>query len=758
MISRALTLLLICGAASSAFAADAWRNPMPFPPLPEAISSFGATSTGDHIYVFSGHMGRVPGNSSDGLSPHFTRLNLRDPQAKWEELALHKPSQSPGLVAWNGNIYRVGGLSFTNKAGEETAFNSLDVFAKYDPKTNAWKDLPSLPEPRSSLDAAVVGDKLYVVGGWNLQGASSMDAPWHEEALVFDLTKEDGKWEPIAKPPFQTRALAAMGHQGKLWVMGGMKSTNQTTREVHIYDPQTNTWAVGPELAGGDQLAGFAISAFVAGGQLCYNGSEGIIYKLKPDGSDWQMVERLMFPRSFHRLVAASDNTLVAVAGVARGGGYLANLETIELTSAGTPRPKLAQWSVPFEGKAKHSQMLLLSGSSLYVFGGNNSRNPHDFSKDMISSEAFRFDLAARSVEQLPNLAQGVQSGAAVQIGPRNDQSIYVLGGIGFVGDEHQSLDTIYQYRLRSKAWMDEVQHLPGSRSMFSATVSGNTAWLFGGAEVNTGKGLVSDTLRWQPASGEPAEVVPSAAIPTPRRSFGAATLEDKFYVVGGLGEKTGIVPTAAAFDLKEGKWADIASPGVARVFPNLVAVAGKLYLAGGFARVDGHFAPATEVEIYDPATNAWQAMPGELPLKGKQLLEYQGRLLFFGVDEGKEGVANFALLDLTPDSKFVSTGPTFARGGDSSSEDAAEMVNRLLKLDANKDGKVAADEVSGRFAPIIAKADANQDGVATKEEIEAYVKASMPAPAAGPRQGGPSPPENRRDEGRPQRSPRDAR
>ncbi|QDU27953.1 N-acetylneuraminate epimerase precursor [Anatilimnocola aggregata] len=731
MLSRSLGLLLGLVAAIPAIAADAWVNPMPYPPLPEAISSFGATVSGDHIYVFSGHMGRVPGNSTDGLSPHFSRLNLREPNAKWEELALLQPSQSPGLVAWKGAVYRVGGLSFTNKAGEETSFNSLPIFAKYDPASNTWKELAALPEPRSSLDAAVVGDKLYVVGGWNLQGASSMDAPWHEEAYSFDLTKENGQWQAIAKPPFQTRALAAAAHQGKLWVLGGMHSTNKITRDVHIYDPQTNTWTAGPELPGGDQLAGFAISAFATGGKLFYNGSEGIVYTLKADGSGWEAVERLMFPRSFHRLVPANDTTLVAIAGVARGGGYLSNVEAIRVNTGNKPQPKLAQWLVPFAGTAKHSQILLLSGSSLYTFGGNKSRSPHNFSKEMFSNEVFRFDLAARSVEQLPHLPQGLQSGAAFLSGSRVDQSIYILGGLGFVGNEHKSLDTIYQYRLRSKAWAEEVQHLPGTRAMFNTAAHNGTLWIFGGAEVNTGKGLVSDTLKWKPTAEEPAEVVAAAAIPTPRRSFGGATIGDKYYVVGGLGEKGSIVGNAAVFDLQESKWADIASPKIARVFPNLIVVAGKLYLAGGFTKVDGHFMAVTEVEIYDPAANAWETMKGELPLKGKQLIEYQGRLLFFGVDEEKEGIAHFALLDLSPESTFVASPLNFGGG---EGESTAELLTRLLKLDKNKDGKITKDEVGPRFLPIIEKVDADKDGVATKEEVEAYIRKQTSAAGASPR------------------------
>lgn len=729
MLSRWLAIVTICALPISLFADEAaWVNPMPYPPLPEAISSFGAAVDGDHLYVFSGHIGRIPGNSSAGLSPHFTRLKLSDPHAKWEPLAMHEPSQSPGLVAWKGAIYRVGGLSFTNGAGEDTAFHSLATFAKYDPETNKWKDLPPLPEPRSSHDAAVIGDKLYVVGGWNLQGASSMDAPWHDQALVFDLTKEDGQWQKIGQPPFQTRAVAAIGHAGKLWVLGGMTSTNATTRDVHVFDPAKNAWSKGPDVAGGDGLAGFAISAVSVNGKLYFNGSEGIIYSLKEDGLGWEPVQRLLIPRSFHRLLPAGDQGLVAVAGVARGGGYLGNIELVKTSGEKSP-PKFTQWSVQFAGHAKHSQILFLQGNSLYVFGGNKSPGPHDFSQEAFSNEVFRFDLTARRVEQLPNLPAGLQSGGAFAAGGRSEPTIHVLGGIGFVGNKHRSLDSIYQYKVCSKDWSEEVLKLPGTRAMFSTAAQSGSLWIFGGAEVNTGK-LVADTWQWKATSDEGPRALPGAAIPTARRSFGGATIGSKFYAVGGLGEQSTIVETAAAFDLTTGKWEDMAAPKLARVFPNLVPLQGKLVLAGGFAKVDGHFTPANSMELYDPSTNAWETVPGEFGLKGKQVLEFQNRLLLFGTDSEKDGLAHFGLLDLTPESTYVAPPPALA--AQTSNETATEMLTRLLNLDKNKDGKLSKDEVGERFQPIIEKADSNGDGVATKEEIEAYVKKAAPPPMSG--------------------------
>jgi hypothetical protein len=59
-------------------------------------------------------------------------------------------------------------------------------------------------------------------------------------------------------------------------------------------------------------------------------------------------------------------------------------------------------------------------------------------------------------------------------------------------------------------------------------------------------------------------------------------------------------------------------------------------------------------------------------------------------------------------------------RGGD-----PAQMVERIMQQDANGDGKLAKDELSGPLAErIFERADANKDGFVDKAELEAFAKA----------------------------------
>lgn len=717
-----------------------FERPMQFANLPEGISSFGAAVAGDHLYVFGGHVGRIPGNSRDSLSPHFVRLDLREPGSAFESLPMHNSSQSPAIVAWKGNIYRVGGLSFDNRQGEETVYHSLDEFSKFDTATKTWVDLPKLPKPRSSLDAAVVYGKVYVVGGWDLQGTDVMDAPWHEDALVFDLSNEKGEWKSIAKPPFVKRGLAVAAHGGKVWVLGGMTRENKITPEVHSYDPPTDQWTEGPNVKGRSEFAAFAISAFSGAGRLCYTGTDGTLFWLDEKSHEWVADERLLYPRSFLRLVAregGNDKTLYAVAGISRSA-YVATIETITLSDESKNVAKLAEWTLPLGGDAKvvQGQVTLLNGNMLYAFGGNASRNPHDFSKEAIVAEAYRFDLATRTVETLPPLPQAVQSGAAFLAGERIDQSIYLLGGISNPGDKYQSADTIHRYRLRSKNWTDEIGHLPGPRSMFSIVTHDNAAWIFGGSQVTGhGGGLIADSWQWTGSLEEPAQVVAEAAIPTPRRSFGAAVLGGKMYAVGGLGEESKIVDKVDVYDFEAKTWTTIPSPDVSRVFPSVAAAGGKLYLSGGFARVDGHFQKVESVEAYDPKTGAWSVAFDRLPFDSasRTMFEYHDRLLFYGLDSEKTGIAHFALLDPAPQSPDYGAEPTRAGGGGSTGGGSGELVARLMRMDRNKDGKLTKEEVGERFRPLIERADADKDGFATKEELAASADQGDRRGAAGP-------------------------
>lgn len=294
-----------------------------WPALPHGVTSFGAAVVGDWLYVYGGHLGGAHSYSVEEQSNDFRRLNLAQP-TEWETLPGGPRLTGLTLVAHGGKLYRIGGFSALNKEGEDDKLESQADAARFDPETKQWESLPSLPAGRSSLDAAVVGDTLYVVGGWNLQPGE--EGQWHETALKMDLSAATLEWQPIANPPFRRRALTAAAWGGKLYVLGGMQEDGGPTTEVAIYDPATDEWSEGPRFLGAG-MDGFGASAFATDDRLAVTTMSGSIQELSADGQ-WNYAGQVAKPRFFHRMLAW-HNELVLVGGADMAVGKHVELERI---------------------------------------------------------------------------------------------------------------------------------------------------------------------------------------------------------------------------------------------------------------------------------------------------------------------------------------------------------------------------------------------------------------------------------------------
>jgi N-acetylneuraminic acid mutarotase len=298
-----------------------------YPKLPEMVTSFGGAVAGDYLYVYGGHTGDAHSYSHAEQGHELRRLNLREPKA-WETVAEGPHMQGLALVAHGGKLYRIGGFTAKNKAGEEHDLWSQDDVARLDPADKQWHELPPLPEPRSSHDAAVVGDTLYVVGGWQLQG--EQDSVWHDTAWSLDLSAARPKWKAIAKPPFERRALALAAHEGKLYVIGGMQHEGGPTTRVDVFDPKSGKWSQGPSIEG-EPMEGFGCSAFATGGKLYVSTIRGNLQRLSDDGKTWQIERKLPTARFFHRMLPIAEGKFVVVGGANMGIGKFAELEVIEV-------------------------------------------------------------------------------------------------------------------------------------------------------------------------------------------------------------------------------------------------------------------------------------------------------------------------------------------------------------------------------------------------------------------------------------------
>lgn len=330
--SALLAGMFLSGTTAAVSAADTAAPPSSFPDLPRGITSFGSATIGDALYVYGGHFGGAHRYSNRSQSDQLLRLKLA-PSAKWEVVSRGPRLQGLAMVAHGGHLYRLGGFTAHNKEGEEHDLRSVADFARYNPKTSKWQSLAPLPERRSSHDALVIGNVLYVVGGWQLGEPSH----WHKTAWSMDLSEAKPRWKRLPDPPFQRRALALGQLAGKLYVIGGMRKQGGPTTRVDIFRPDKQSWSRGPSLIDplakakrGKGMEGFGAAATTVNQTLYVSTYGGNLQALSPRDKAWCTVRSLDADRFFHRMVQVKD-LLLLVGGASMQTGKHLELESVKL-------------------------------------------------------------------------------------------------------------------------------------------------------------------------------------------------------------------------------------------------------------------------------------------------------------------------------------------------------------------------------------------------------------------------------------------
>lgn len=298
-------------------------------PLPFEITSFGAVRHGDAIYAYGGHTGSAHSYSVEEQSNQLLMLDLQNPAAGWKTIAEGPRLQGLGMVAHGDRLILIGGFTAKNEIGEDHDLHSQAQVTAYNLKTNQWEALPSLPEPRSSHDAALIDDVIYVAGGWNMAGEKPTQ--WHSTAWALDLSAEEPTWKALPEPPFTRRALATVAHDGKLFVIGGMNQQGGPTREVVVYDPAEEGWSKAGELMGESPMAGFGAAGWSVDGELIVTNYEGTIQRWDGVEQKWVRTGQTEDARFFHRVLPLDGGRLVSIGGANMEEGKFLQPETIQL-------------------------------------------------------------------------------------------------------------------------------------------------------------------------------------------------------------------------------------------------------------------------------------------------------------------------------------------------------------------------------------------------------------------------------------------
>jgi len=224
------------------------------------------------------------------------------------------------MVAYEHTLWVIGG--FTAQGSNVLAGASARVL-KLNPAKTGWTDGPPLHHARGAAAAAVVGNKIVVVGGRT--GASQQLVKPTE---IFDGTS----WHDAKAIPVPGNHLAAASDGTYLYAVGGHQiSETSSTTAVQRFDPATGKWTQLPRM----QAAASGLGAAVVGGQLItVGGDNGLTvfstvraYNLAT--KTWSTLPSLPAARTGMGVVAYR-NILYALDGAAKPG-HIATTNTVQI-------------------------------------------------------------------------------------------------------------------------------------------------------------------------------------------------------------------------------------------------------------------------------------------------------------------------------------------------------------------------------------------------------------------------------------------
>ncbi|SHJ02657.1 PKD domain-containing protein [Pseudozobellia thermophila] len=170
---------------------------------------------------------------------------------KGPEIPENRRRGSTGLVVYNDKFYISGG----NTDGHDGGY--VNWFDQYDPATGQWTVLDDAPRARDHFHAAVLENKMYLVGGRLSGGDEGVFKPTVAEVDVYDFST--GTWSTLPSDqniPTPRAAAAVAGFNGKLIVAGGEVEDQEVYGEVtsgalavtEEYDPESQSWSRLPDL------------------------------------------------------------------------------------------------------------------------------------------------------------------------------------------------------------------------------------------------------------------------------------------------------------------------------------------------------------------------------------------------------------------------------------------------------------------------------------------------------------------------------
>lgn len=219
---------------------------------PTAVMTASAAVIGEKIYVPGGLIGR---NTATDV------LEIYNPRTDRWEIGPSMPAALSGyaLASYEGKLFLFGGWD-----GE----NYSSAVYTYDPTLETWVERSEMKVPRAFGSAAVLGSKIALVGGRNERGVLG-------DTQVFfpdRIGQKESVWEKRSDIPEKRAGGNMAALAGGLYLAGGVNESGESSLPVIQYDENKDTWIEleTSQVPLGDQLSLLAVDTriHVFGGEM----------------------------------------------------------------------------------------------------------------------------------------------------------------------------------------------------------------------------------------------------------------------------------------------------------------------------------------------------------------------------------------------------------------------------------------------------------------------------------------------------------
>ena len=272
-------------------------------PMPKGKADYGLAQVNGKIYAIGGYP-----------NPNITEEYDPNTDSWTTKAAMPTARFNFAIATFENKIYCIGGSELSSSFYQSSLVSgAIEV---YDPARDTWEIKNPMPTPMTQLEANVVNDKIYLVGGRTGGQYSTVSTN-----QVYDPITES--WTSKAPMSYPVADYASTVINGKIYVIGGQDEFNNpmNLNTTQIYDIKQDSWSFGHPLAFAllDSAActlPYSNTIYLVGGQIGSNGSStATVQVYDVDNDKWVFGPSLNTAR-FRLSIVVIGNSIYAMGGI----------------------------------------------------------------------------------------------------------------------------------------------------------------------------------------------------------------------------------------------------------------------------------------------------------------------------------------------------------------------------------------------------------------------------------------------------------